>query len=505
MARNRSHSGVTSSISAARLLAALIVTILVAGCASPGSVSSPTSAASVAATAAASVAEPSAAASSSAASSGSAESPSASASAASASASAGASTAAGGPTCGTEPVELIAEFETGFPTVPALADEFHKQFPNVTFKVSQDQFANLMTSTPRLLSSDNPPDLIRLPTLISLVKDDLLKNLDDYATAFGWDKWPAAQLVQNRVNTDGTRGSGSLYAMGLNNSLTGVFYNKKLAQQIGMTEPPKSVADFEALLGKAKSAGLLPIMVWNSAKSGGGLAFPLQQLMAAYGPTQPINDWIFQKKDATIDTPANATAAQHLQQWITSGYFPKDANAIEYTDANARFGKGEGVFMFNGDWQDGGYDKDQPGNVGFFVFPPAQAGGTLAAMSSPLTYGIAKTAKHADCAAFFLNWVATNDKAREINVKGFGSNPGGPTDLPIPPVAEGSVTKDTLAAGAEVAKANGAMDFIANATGSIFAKGWTPELQNMVGGKQDAAGLLKSVQAEYAKEIAAGS
>ena len=48
-------------------------------------------------------------------------------------------------------------------------------------------------------------------------------------TAFGWDKWPAAQLAQNRVAEDGTRGSGSLYAMGLNYSLTGVFYNKELA------------------------------------------------------------------------------------------------------------------------------------------------------------------------------------------------------------------------------------------------------------------------------------
>jgi raffinose/stachyose/melibiose transport system substrate-binding protein len=479
MASIRSREGGVNSLSFGRAIAVAFATILVAACASPGTVASPSPAATTASTPAASAGQPSAGPSSSA--------------------------AAAAPSCGTDPVELNAVFETGFPTVPALADEFSKQYPNVTFKVSQDQFANLMTGTPRLLSSDNPPDLIRLPTLISLVKDDLLKNLDDYATAFGWDKWPAAQLVQNRVSTDGTRGSGSLYAMGLNNSLTGVFYNRKLAQQIGMTEPPKTVADFEALLAKAKSANQLPIMVWNSAKSGGGLAFPLQQLMAAYGPTQPINDWIFQKTGSSIDTPSNLTAAQHLQQWIEAGYFPKDANAIEYTDANARFGKGEGVFMFNGDWQNGGYDKDQPGNVGFFVFPPAEAGGTLAAMSAPLTFGIAKTAKHADCAAFFFNWVATNDKARDINVKGFGSNPGGPADLAIPPVAEGSVTSETLAAGAEVAKANGAMDFIANATGSIFAQGWTPELQEMVGGKQDAAGLLKAVQAEYEKELAAGS
>ena len=83
-----------------------------------------------------------------------------------------------------------------------------------------------------------------------------------------------------------------------------------------------------------------------------------------------------------------------------------------------------------------------------------------------------------------------------------GSNPGGPSDLPVPPAATGSVTNDTLAAGAQVAKDSGGMDFIANATGSIFAQGWTPELQKMVGGKQTADGLLKAVQAEYVKELA---
>src|SRR5439155_1387337 len=210
---------------------------------------------------------------------------------------------------------------------------------------------NLMSATPRLLSGDNPPDLIRLPSMVSLVKDALLMNLDDYVTAFGWDKFPAAQLAQNRVASDGTRGSGSLYAAGLNYSLT--------------------------------------------------------------------------------------------------GYFPKDVNAIEYTDANARFGKGQGVFMFNGDWQNAVYDKDMSSNVGFFVFPPGEASGSLAAMSAPLTYGISAKAKNADCAAFFFNWVATNDKARQIDVAVGGSNPGGPPDLSLPK-ATAAVTNETLAAGADV-------------------------------------------------------
>jgi raffinose/stachyose/melibiose transport system substrate-binding protein len=457
---------------AARLAAALLVMSVVAACASPGAVTpSPTPVATE-----------------------TAEAPSASAPEPTAS-------EATTPGCGTDPITLNAYFETGFDIPFKLSEEFTKQFPNVTWDIKQDQFTNLMTATPRLLSGDNPPDLIRLPSMVSLVADGLLKNLDEYATAFGWDEWSAAQLAQNRVAEDGTRGSGSLYAMGLNYSMTGVFYNKELAAQIGMTQPPTTVAEFEDLLAEAKEAGLQPIMQWNATASGGGLAFPLQNLMAAYGPTEPINDWIFQKPEATIDTPTNLTAAEHLQQWVEAGYFPEDANAIEYTDANARFGDGEGVFMFNGDWQNAVYDTDLPGNVGFFVFPSAEADGKLAAMSAPLTYGIATNATNADCAAFFFNWVATDETARQINVDIGGSNPGGPTDLPVPSAAEGSVTNETLAAGNEVAKDDGGMDFIANATGSIFAQGWTPELQKVVGDRQDAAGLLKAVQAEYEKEL----
>ena len=83
-----------------------------------------------------------------------------------------------------------------------------------------------------------------------------------------------------------------------------------------------------------------------------------------------------------------------------------------------------------------------------------------------------------------------------------GSNPGGPADATMPAVAAGSVTNETLAAGPVMGAAGTSMDFIANATSSIFAQGWTPELQKMVGGKQDAAGLLKAVQAEYQRELA---
>ena len=56
---------------------------------------------------------------------------------------------AAGPNCGTDPVVLNAYFETGFDIPFKLADEFTKQFPNVTWDIKQDQFANLINETPR--------------------------------------------------------------------------------------------------------------------------------------------------------------------------------------------------------------------------------------------------------------------------------------------------------------------------------------------------------------------
>ncbi|MBO3749981.1 extracellular solute-binding protein [Streptosporangiaceae bacterium NEAU-GS5] len=404
------------------------------------------------------------------------------------------------PTCGTAPITVNAYFETGFPMPKALTTEFAKQYPNVKWNIREDQFAVITQNAPRVLA-DDPPDLMRLPQVSELVKDNLLKNLDGYATAFGWDKWPPSQLQQLRLGPGGRpRGEGSLYAMGLNFSMTGVFYNKKLAAKIGMSAPPATLAELDDALAKAKQAGITPIMQFNGGATG-GLAFPLQDLMASYGPAAPINDWIFQKQGATIDTATNLTATQHLEKWIKAGYFQKDVNAVDYATMMSRFIGGDGLFMFDGDWESGNLDKQMAGNAGFFLMPPAQQGGKRAAMSAPLTYGISAKAKNADCAAFFLNWVATNDKARDIAVEVGGSHPMGLADAHMPAVQPGTVTESTLAAGAQIGKDNGAMDFIANATGAIYAKSWTPQLQKLVAGQQTPEGLLKSVQTDYQSQV----
>ncbi|WP_347679760.1 extracellular solute-binding protein [Plantactinospora sp. B24E8] len=401
---------------------------------------------------------------------------------------------------GTEPITLEMYAETGFPLAKALADEFTRQHPNVRFNVREDQFTVIVENAPRVLASDNAPDIIRLPTMVDLVKDGLLKNLDPYFTAYGWDRFPASQLVQLRVGEGGRpRGAGSLYGMGLGYSVTGVFYNKSLAERVGMTAPPATIAEFEQLLAKAKTAGVQPIMQFN--KNTAGINFPHQALQNQFGDPAQIADWIFQKPGATFDTPAALKATQVIQRWAQAGYFPKDANALDYTAMMGEFQKGNGLFMFNGDWESGNLDKSMSGKVGFFLFPTESGSGNHVAMSAPNTFGVGAKAKHPDAAAFFLNWVHTNAKAREISVTVGGSHPGGPSDLAIPTVAEGSVLAQTLKASQQLGAENGAVDFTANATGGIFAAAITPEMQKLVAGQQTPEGYVKAVQAEYEKEL----
>lgn len=402
-------------------------------------------------------------------------------------------------TCGTDKITMKGYFETGFALPKALTTEFTNQYPNVTWDIREDQFAVITQNALRVLA-DDPPDLMRLPSIQQAAKAGVLLNLDDYAKAYGWDKWPASQLEQLRVNADGARGDGSLYAQGLNYSLTGVFYNKELAAKIGMTEAPKTLAEFDAVLAKAKAAGITGIAQFNGGATG-GLAFPLQNLMAVYGETAPINDWIFQKSGATIDTASNLQAVQHLQEWIKAGYFANDINSLDYSAMMSRFTGGKSLFIFDGDWESGNFDKTMKGKVGFFLMPPLQEGGKQAAMSAPLTFGVSSKAAHPDCAAFFLNWVATNQKARDITVSVGGSHPMGAQDAYMPAVATDTVTGQTLAAGTKIGQDNGGMDFIANATSAIYAKSWTPQLQKLAAGQQQPDALLKSVQSDYESQI----
>ncbi|MER6685974.1 ABC transporter substrate-binding protein [Streptomyces olivaceoviridis] len=397
-------------------------------------------------------------------------------------------------------ITIKIQDEAGFPVTDDLADEFTKQHPNVTFKVVRDSFANLTANAPRLLASADAPDLIRLPTMGDTVKDGLLTNLDPYFKGYGWDKFPAGQLAASRMSTKGVRGEGSLYQMGLGYSVTGIYVNQKYAKQLGLSGSPSTIAELERWMAKAKAAKILPVQI--GMQDGVG-TFALQALINQYGDKADLVDWMFNKPGATFDTEASLKGTTTFKKWADAGYFPSDVNAINYTTMVSNFQAGKGLLMFDGNWDAAKTDKAMgEGAARFVLVPPATADGPYVAMGAANSFAIPAKAKHADAAAFFLNWIHTDPKARQIVVDVTGASPGGDPSQELPKVKDGSLTAQALAASAKVASDDGFVDFMANTTAGIYAGAFQPDEQKLLTRRMAPKAFVTAIQEYYAKELA---
>ena len=398
---------------------------------------------------------------------------------------------------GSQPVALKLYDGQGLKAVDdALIAAFTKKHPTVTITPTYDPDNVTTQNQPRQLASATPPDLVRVISVTAGTKNNLLTNLDAYATAYGWDKLPASQLAQFRAK-DGVAGSGSLYAKASGFTMTGLYYNKKLAQQVGMTAPPKTVDELAGYMDRAKAAGLTGMVVAN--KEGGGV-FPFQLLInSAMGP-EKVSKWVFNAPGATINTPEAVAAAKTVQGWNSAGLFPASINALDATAADALFASGKGLFFPWGNWDAANLDKTMPGQVGFFPMPPATAGGQVAAMSDAATaFGIPAKSRNKDAAAAFLDFLSS-DEARQIAVDN-GFMPSGLSSQTAPTIKSGSVLGDVTKAFGEVSAAGGQVPFVQNATAGISNRAWTPESQLLFEGSSTPEQFLTNVQTKYDEEL----
>ena len=397
-----------------------------------------------------------------------------------------------------EEVVLTIADETGFPVTDALTEEFTRQYPNVTFEITRDTFQNLTANAPRLLAGDNPPDMIRLPTIGDTVKDGLLANLDPYYEAYGWDAWPASQLAPMRMSDEGVRGSGSLYQLGLGYSVTGIYMNLAIAESLGIDEPPSTIGEMEEMMDAAKAAGVLPIMAGDSD---GVVNFVVQAAMNQYADQDEFLSWMFNEPGATYNTPGNVQGAELIREWADRGYFPSDINAIDYFTFVTRFSEGEGLFTFNGNWAAAGYQEALGDDVTFFLVPPVNEGDRHIAMGAGNSFSVAAGSDNLNEIVYFLNWIHTNPEARQIIVDITGASPGGDPSLPLPTVQPGSLIERALEMSAQIGAENGQVDFMANTTAGIYAGSIIPESQLLVTSQITGQEFVERVQAFYEQEI----
>lgn len=375
----------------------------------------------------------------------------------------------------------------------SLSDAFMEKYPNISVELQTEADNNFNTVLPRLLASDSPPDLAIPFDLIGAVEDGLVTNLDACAEAFGWEEEiPSSALAAGRVS-EGVIGSGSLYqGGGASGPLVGVFYNRELAEQIGLSEIPQTVEEFEAALQSAKDAGITPIVASNADGLTGHL---FNLLLGTYMGPQDLLDVVWRAPDATLDTPEAKEATAVLEKWADAGYFNADANAINQDASYGQFAAGQGLFLVSGTWVTQSLPDSFDGQYGIFPFPAKDENSPQVSMTNnQLAMSIASKSDNKEAAALFLDFLSTPEAAAVAAEAGYPSalnaDAGAGVTLDQP------IDEQIQAGYATIAADNGFDNWLNNATPEVNTK-MTEQLQALLADQTDADSMIDTLQGTY--------
>ena len=252
-----------------------------------------------------------------------------------------------------------------------------------------------------------------------LVKAGLLLPLDNYAKAYGWDEKVSENVrAVSTWSPDGKEfGTGDLFGYTTMGEIVGVYYNKQMLADLGLTIP----TTFARVRTGPRRRDSRPVEV--PIQFGNNDAFPgiheyavIQDQMAS---TSYLTDFIFGRKrnELSFDTPENVQAATTLQGWAQKGYFTPGFGGGGYDNAVANFGDGQGLFMITGNWIVANLGADNR-NFGFFPLPPMTAGAPpVSTGGAGFPLAITVGSEHPDAAAAYIDWM-NSDHASDLLVAG---------------------------------------------------------------------------------------
>jgi raffinose/stachyose/melibiose transport system substrate-binding protein len=402
---------------------------------------------------------------------------------------------------GTEPITLTVwdqNTDTGINDAQEqLNAAFHQKYPNVTINRVSRSFSDLKTTLKLALSSDDPPDVVQAnqgyPDMGAFVKAGYLRPLNDYADLYGWrDYYPSGLLALNSFSPDGKTWQGdNLYGVSQTGELVGLYYNKAVLAEAGVTAPPTTVAELTDALAKVKAAGVLPISYGDVEKSPGIHLYGF--LLTALAGQSAVNDLVTSKSGAWTDAQ-EVQAAQMITDWVNKGYLTPGANGVSRDQAVASFGNGEAAFLITGTWYQATLEAASAAkDIGFTALVPPGASSQQTMGGEGLAWSLTTKTKHADAAAAYVNFV-TDEQAAQALVKTGNL----PTVVPADPApAPGTLAADISGAYKTISQANGISPYLDYATPTFYDT-LTAAAQDLVGGRQTPEQFTQTLQDDYA-------
>jgi multiple sugar transport system substrate-binding protein len=219
-----------------------------------------------------------------------------------------------------------------------------------------------------MVQNNNPPDILNLNAYASYAKDDLLYSADDVLSDSVKSDLLDAFVKSGTYN-------GKMYGMPDLSSARAMFYNKTLFKQAGITEPPKTWADFEAAATKVKALG-------NGA-IGYGLPLGPEEAQGEFSIWAFNNggDW---KKDGkwTINSPENVETLTFLKGLADKKLTQNNPGKSNRQDAFDLFASGKVGMVVGFSPLAATLDEAKKVDYGVVPMPTKEAG------AEPQTFGV---------------------------------------------------------------------------------------------------------------------
>ena len=375
--------------------------------------------------------------------------------------------------------------------IKQLNKAFQEKYPNVTIKRVARSFEDLNKTLKLAVSGPNPPDVVQAnqgrPIMGTLVEGGLLRPVDPYAEAFGWeDRYSELLLDLNRFSSDGaTFGDGNLYGLSQVGEIVGVFYNKSK-----VPEPPATLEEFEQSLAEAKQEGDIPIQFGNLDKWPG--IHEYETVLGQTADKEQVRDFVFAREGASFDTPEFQDAAEKIQGWADDGYFTPDFNGTGYDPAWQQFAKGKGRYLIAGTWLVADIADQMGEDVGFMLMPGAEEGADPIALGGEgLPFVITSKSENPDVAAAYIDFITNDDAATVLAETG---------NLPAMPVDDSAIPEgmpaEVFEAWGQLNDSDGLIPYLDYTTPTFFDD-ISGAIQQLLAGRQDPAEFTAGVESKF--------
>ncbi|HSK84480.1 MAG TPA: extracellular solute-binding protein [Rubrobacter sp.] len=280
-------------------------------------------------------------------------------------------------------------------------DRFEEQHPSIDLQREALQPDEVRREIRSRLRSEDPPDVFAYDTGPGfggvLADAGLLRPLENAYKEHGWDIYAWAK---QQATYDGT-----VYGVPDQVEEIIVFYNKDLVPEV-----PHTAEELRQISDELKGRGKIPLAFGNREQYPASHMFSIatSNVLGREGLDSILYG------EGRWDIPQVVESIELMfRDFVESGYYPKNPNALTYDGANALFYSGEAAMNPTGTWLVSEIVQAvQEFEVGFFPFPSIEGSGISPPAGVGTGWFAAKDAENPQGAITFIDYLLQDDTAR---------------------------------------------------------------------------------------------